>query len=165
MLHFYLWTSQGFLLAAVRQLSKNIYPCMWRCRHFITSGEETRNKMVFDELVFTTANLIMFFGQKKGVYQPNFHLAISCSRRPPTLCENIWIYGGLIDWFCAKCLGTCINYEWCIAPVVWSFFLSTTAQLYTTHRKGGRRRKRHFTSAQEWGHGGVAWGNCVSQAA
>ncbi len=52
----------------------------------------------------------------------------------------------------------------CIAPVVWSF-LSTTAQLYATHRRGGRRRKRHFSSTQEWGHSGMAWGNCVSQAA
>jgi hypothetical protein len=29
------------------------------------------------------------------------------------------------------------------------FFLSTTAQLHATHRKGGRRRKRHPTSTRE----------------
>ncbi len=52
----------------------------------------------------------------------------------------------------------------CIAPMVWPF-LSTTAQLYATHRRGGRRGKRHSSSAQEWGHSGVAWGDCVSQAA
>ncbi len=44
-------------------------------------------------------------------------------------------------------------------------FLSTTAQLYVTHRRGGRRRKRHSSSTQEWGHSGMAWGDCVSQAA
>ena len=38
----------------------------------------------------------------------------------------------------------------CIAPMVWSF-LSTTVQLHATHRKGGRRRKRHSTSTHEWG--------------
>ncbi len=27
------------------------------------------------------------------------------------------------------------------------------------------RRKRHSSSTQEWGHSGMAWGNCVSQAA
>ena len=36
----------------------------------------------------------------------------------------------------------------CIAPVVCSF-LSTTAQLYATHRKGGERRKRHPNSTRE----------------
>ncbi len=34
--------------------------------------------------------------------------------------------------------------------MVWSF-LSTTVQLHATHRKGGRRRKRHSTSTHEWG--------------
>ncbi len=34
--------------------------------------------------------------------------------------------------------------QYCIAPVVWSF-LSTTTQLYATHRKSGQRRKRHCT--------------------
>jgi hypothetical protein len=36
----------------------------------------------------------------------------------------------------------------CIAPVVCSF-LSTTAQLYATHRKGGERRKRHSNNTRE----------------
>ncbi len=36
----------------------------------------------------------------------------------------------------------------CIAPVVCSF-LSTTAQLHATHRKGGDRRKRHSSSTRE----------------
>ncbi len=31
-------------------------------------------------------------------------------------------------------------------------------------QQNGDRRKRYSSSAQEWGHGGVAWGNCVSQA-
>ncbi len=49
----------------------------------------------------------------------------------------------------------------CIAPVVWSF-LSTTAQPHATHRKGGRRGKRHSSSTREWGHSCIAWGYCVS---
>jgi hypothetical protein len=36
----------------------------------------------------------------------------------------------------------------CIAPTVWSF-LSTTAQLYATHRKSGKRRKRHCAKYTE----------------
>ncbi len=43
----------------------------------------------------------------------------------------------------------------CIAPVVWSF-LSTTAQLYVTHRRGSGRRKRHVskcTGMRPWWRG------------
>ncbi len=40
-------------------------------------------------------------------------------------------------------------FECCIAPVVWSFS-STTAQLYATHRKGRKRRKRHRTRMRPW---------------
>ncbi len=32
-------------------------------------------------------------------------------------------------------------------------------------QQNGDRRKRHSSSAQEWGHSGLAWGDCVSQAA
>ncbi len=43
----------------------------------------------------------------------------------------------------------------CIAPVVWSF-LSTTAQLHATHKRGSGRRKRHFakcTGMRPWWRG------------
>ncbi len=53
------------------------------------------------------------------------------------------------------------NIYCCAAPMV-CFFLSTTAQLHATHRKGGRRRKRHSTSTREWGHSCIARGYCVS---
>ncbi len=33
----------------------------------------------------------------------------------------------------------CVSHQWC------DLFSSTTAQLYATHRKSGRRRKRHYT--------------------
>jgi hypothetical protein len=48
----------------------------------------------------------------------------------------------------------------CTAPMACSF-LSTTAQLHSTHRKGGRGRKIHSTSTREWGHSCLARGYCV----
>ncbi len=52
--------------------------------------------------------------------------------------------------------------QYCTAPPMVCSFLSTTAQLHATHRKGGRRRKRHSTSTREWGHSCLARGYCVS---
>ncbi len=58
-----------------------------------------------------------------------------------------------------KILINIVSHQWC------ALFLSTTAQLYATHRKYGNRRKRHSSSTLEWGHSCMAWGYCVPQAA
>ncbi len=70
----------------------------------------------------------------------------------------------LVKWFFMSGIELISIISNCIAPVVCSF-LSTTAQLYATHRKGGDRRKRHSSSTREWDHSCMAWGYCVPQAA
>ncbi len=88
---------------------------------------------------------------------PPLSLSFTLTGRPPSIPHFIFLsssYAAPLYLFIYRfiikisnrCLAIIVLFmvPFCIAPVVWSF-LSTTAQLYATHRRGSERRKRHRT--------------------